>query len=186
MAAKIPKGAKLVFKGKIFDVYQWEQLMFDGSYTTFERLRRPYTVSILATFKGKVVLTQEEQPASAKRENHLFAGRMEKGESPIKAAKRELLEESGMVSNNWHLLKVFEPVSKMDWKVYLFSAANCRKISGQNLDNGERIKVKKVSFEKFMSLSHSLGCGFDNYISEINESKKARSKFKRLLFGQKA
>lgn len=181
MVVKTPKGAKLVFRGAIFDVYQWKQRMFDGTYQTFERLKRPYTVAIMATFKNKVLIAHEEQP-EAKREAWLFAGRMEKGESPIKAAKRELLEESGMVSGNWHLMKVFNPVSKMDWKVYLFSAANCRKVSSQHLDSGERIKIERVSFERFMSLSHKFGGDLGNYLSEIKESKKARNKFKKLLF----
>ena len=109
---------------------------------------------------------------------------MEKRESPIKAAKRELLEESGMASDNWHLLKVFDPISKIDWKVHLFSAADCRKVSEQNLDNGERIKITGVSFERFMSLSHKFGGDLGNYLSEINESEKARSRFKKLLFGR--
>lgn len=158
--------------------------MFDGTYQTFERLNRPYTVTIIATFKNKVLLTREEQPGGAKRDMWLFAGRMERGESPIKAAKRELLEESGMASDNWHLLRVFDPVSKIDWRVHLFSAADCRKVSEQNLDNGERIKVTGVDFERFMSLSHKFGGDLGNYLSEINESEKARSRFKKLLFGR--
>ncbi len=183
MAIKTPKGAKLVFRGAIFDVYQWKQRMFDGSYQTFERLKRPYTVSIIATFKNKVLIAHEEQPLG-KRELGLFAGRMEKGESPIKAAKRELLEESGMASDKWHLIKVFDPVSKIDWKVYLFSAANCRRAADQQLDSGERIKISRVSFEKFMSLSHRFDGNLGNYLSEINESKKTRDRLRKLLFGR--
>lgn len=37
----IPENAKLVFKGKIFDTYQWEQEMYDGSRVTFEKIKRP-------------------------------------------------------------------------------------------------------------------------------------------------
>ncbi len=37
---KIPPNAKRVFKGIIFDVYQWQQKMFDGSKETFEMLKR--------------------------------------------------------------------------------------------------------------------------------------------------
>jgi len=32
---KIPKDAKLVFKGKIFDVYQWQQKVYDGTTVTY-------------------------------------------------------------------------------------------------------------------------------------------------------
>lgn len=33
---KIPSTAKRVFKGIIFDVYRWEQEMFDETTSTFE------------------------------------------------------------------------------------------------------------------------------------------------------
>ena len=36
----IPPEAKCVFRGKIFDVYQWPQRLYDGSTATFEMLRR--------------------------------------------------------------------------------------------------------------------------------------------------
>jgi ADP-ribose pyrophosphatase len=59
---KIPKEAKLVFKGVIFDVYQWQQKMFDGSFETFEMLKRPNTVEIIATQGDKILLSHQSQP----------------------------------------------------------------------------------------------------------------------------
>lgn len=35
----IPDHAKCVFKGVIFDVYQWEQKLYNGTTTTFEKLK---------------------------------------------------------------------------------------------------------------------------------------------------
>ena len=42
----IPANAKKVFHGVIFDVYQWEQEMFDGTKEIFEKLKRPDTVVV--------------------------------------------------------------------------------------------------------------------------------------------
>lgn len=49
----LPKGARLippeadrVFRGEIYEVYQWSQKMPDGSVKTFEMLRRPDTVMV--------------------------------------------------------------------------------------------------------------------------------------------
>ena len=47
MLKPIPKDARCVFKGVIFEVWQWEQKMFDGSMATFERIKRPDTVVII-------------------------------------------------------------------------------------------------------------------------------------------
>jgi len=43
-------------------VYQWPQKMFDGSTATFEMIKRPDTVQIIATVGNKILMTQEEQP----------------------------------------------------------------------------------------------------------------------------
>ena len=59
---KIPKEAKLVFKGQIFDVYQWKQKMFDGSYETFEALKRKDNASIIPVVGNKILICEQEQP----------------------------------------------------------------------------------------------------------------------------
>ncbi|MBI1971043.1 NUDIX hydrolase [Candidatus Woesearchaeota archaeon] len=165
---KIPNTASCVFNGVIFDVYQWKQKMFDGSYATFEALKRPNTIQIIATtaagkeIKGRngkksgrkserICLLQEEQPTKSVFYG-LPGGRQEKNETPLGCAKRELLEETGLASDDWQLLKTYEPFHKLEWFVYVFTARNCKKVAGQKLDAGEKIKVTWVSFDKFISL----------------------------------
>ena len=59
----IPKHAKRVFKGVIFDVYQWKQKMYDGSFKTFEKIKRPDTVIVFPVLdNGKILLTKQSQP----------------------------------------------------------------------------------------------------------------------------
>ena len=58
----IPENAELVFSGKIFDVYQWPQQLFDGTTETFEMLSRKDTVKIIAIKDDKVVITYQKQP----------------------------------------------------------------------------------------------------------------------------
>lgn len=49
----IPKEATKVFEGRIYDVYQWLQKLFDGSTETFEMLSRADTVKIIALVNEK-------------------------------------------------------------------------------------------------------------------------------------
>ena len=58
----IPKSAKCVFKGLFFQTYQWQQKQFDGTYATFEAVKRRPTVQIIATVGDKIILLKEEQP----------------------------------------------------------------------------------------------------------------------------
>ena len=67
-------------------------------------------------------------------------------EDALEAAKRELLEETGYVSDDWtHLLTVPSNATIADNYAYIFSAGNCRKSGEQNLDETEFLNVKKYS-----------------------------------------
>lgn len=101
---KIPPQAKRVFKGIIFDVYHWQQKMFDGSEETFEMLKRVNTIEVISIKDGKICISHQSQPTK-KDFYSLFGGRAEEGEEPLTTAKRELLEESGMTSDSWELYK---------------------------------------------------------------------------------
>ena len=149
----IPPYAKRVFKGVIFDVYQWEQEMFNGTKKTFERMRRPdTTVVIPVTPEGKIVVTEQEQPGM-KLFIGVAGGRGELDEEPLQGAKRELLEETGYESDAWALWLSTQPVNKIDWAVYTFIARNARKVAEMQPDSGEKIALRLVSFEEFASLT---------------------------------
>lgn len=183
---KIPENAKQVFNGIIFDVYQWEQKQFDGSTKTFEMLKRPNTIQVIATSGEKVFVGKEQQPDNPNPFYSLFGGRQEKGEEPLTTAKRELLEETGLSSQDWELLKVDFPQVKVDWSIYLFIARNCKKVQQQQLDSGEKIEVLEVSFEKFLDIIESKefwGTQIRNDIFRIRQNSKDLADFKKKLFG---
>lgn len=185
---KIPTEAKLVFKGVIFDVYQWQQKMFDGTSTTFEMLKRPHTVEVIATQGDKILLSHQSQP-NKKDFFSLFGGRgdKDKPEEPLNTAKRELLEESGLASDEWELVKTYEPFHKIDWQIYLYVARNCRKVAEQKLDAGEQIEVVSRTFEEFVKDVES-----DKYwgneltldILRLKQNKDKMEEFKKKIFGK--
>ncbi|MDP3696449.1 MAG: NUDIX hydrolase [Candidatus Taylorbacteria bacterium] len=147
---KIPKGAKRVYKGKIFEVWEWEQKEFDGGIKTYEMVKRPDSIQIMAVLGGKLLITREEQPPDHVREVGLLGGRGEEGEDPLQAAKRELMEETGMRSDDWELWKVYEPFAKIDHKIYFFIARNLQKKGEPQLEAGEKIEIRAVSFDEFI------------------------------------
>ncbi|MFA6426914.1 MAG: NUDIX hydrolase [Candidatus Magasanikbacteria bacterium] len=182
---KIPKIAKKVFSGEIFDVYQWPQKMYDGSMATFEMIKRPDTVEIIATKGNKVVVCKQKQPQHTSYYPSLFSGRMDKKrKTPLQAAKRELLEESGLTSNDWKLFNVYMPVSKMEWSIYVYIARNCTYSKKQNLDGGEKIKIQEISFENFFNLMIQDKFLVKQLAVDIMRMKLEgkRSQLKKLLF----
>lgn len=180
---KIPKEAKKVFQGIIFDVYQWQQKMFDGSFETFEALKRPSTIQIIPVQEGKILLSYEEQP-NRNATYTFLGGRLEKAEVPLEGAKRELREEAGLESADWELFKVYENESKIDWSIYLFLARSCRKVAEPSLEVGEKIEVKEVDFEEFLKIvadESFWGQEIANDIFRMKESKTKLEEFRKKL-----
>ncbi len=167
-AKLVPAEAEKVFQGKIWAVYQWPQKMFDGSFETFEMLRRPDTVKILPivtaeearelgfkTSETQIIVTKQEQP----RKDCFYdypGGRMDDDDmDELAAAKRELLEETGLSFRNWKLIKVEQPFNKIDWLVYTFLATGLKGCTKQSLDAGEKIEVEAMSFGEVKKLMES-------------------------------
>lgn len=153
--SKLPDKAKKVFNGVIFDVYQWEQEMYDGSTETFEMLGREPACDILAISEGKKILLSHQSQPNKEDFYSLFGGRIEEQEEPLIGAKRELLEESGYESDEWELLRIYQPVHKIDWSNYFYIARNCKKTSDQKLDSGEKIEIIECDFDEFIRIVKS-------------------------------
>ena len=67
-------------------------------------------------------------------------------EEALNAAKRELLEETGYVSDEWsYLLTVPSNATMADNYAHIFAAGNCRKFGEQRLDETEFLNVRKHS-----------------------------------------
>src|SRR3989344_2203505 len=111
----IPESAKRVFEGKIFDVYQWEQELFDGTKETFEKISRPDTVVVIPILSDKRILLLHDEQPDRKPVLTAPSGRIEENEMPEETAKRELLEETGYEVKELVSFFNFQPLNKMDW-----------------------------------------------------------------------
>ncbi len=149
----VPSQAKRVFKGIIFDVYHWQQEMYDNTTETFEMLKRPDTIKILSIKDDKLVILDQQQPDQLKSFYDLPGGRHDiENETELDAAKRETLEETGMTFNTWKLLDIVQPHGKIDWLVYIFLATDFINQTDQNLDSGEKIDVQLIDFDDLKNL----------------------------------
>ena len=136
-----------MFEGKVFDVYQWEQKMYDGSTETFEALRRDDAVGVIATVGDTLVYLKQEQPHEPEPFFCLPGGSLDEGEASLEAAKRELLEETGYQSNEWELFQTYQPEGKIEWTISTYIARNCTLASSPHLDAGERIEVRLIPLD---------------------------------------
>lgn len=184
--AKIQENAKRVFKGEIFEVWQWDQELYDGTKKVFEAAKRPNTVQIVTVKDDKIVLLTEEQPHRKEPYISLPGGRCEATETPLESAKRELAEETGLISADWSLWTESNPVNKLEWTIYTFVARNCQEDRRPELDPGEKISVKYLDFEEFISLCDDEGLNDRSLRFQLLKAKydpAEKAKLHKLLFG---
>jgi ADP-ribose pyrophosphatase len=176
----LPDHATCVYKGKIFDTYQWDQEMYDGSIKTFEKLKRPDTVIVFPVLEdGRILLTVQEQPGKAAFLGGC-GGRVEEGEDILEAAKRECLEETGYEASEWVLWKSEHPASKIDWAVYIFIAKGCKQTNQQNLDGGEKIELKPVTFDEFLQVGRDVKFTEKEIVPDLYEALLNPAKYAEL------
>lgn len=83
----------------------------------------------------------------------LCAGVAEPGETPLEAAKRELLEETGFGGGEWELNMVISAnPGSQDNLSYSFIARGVEKISEQHLDETEDVKVEILTEAQVYSM----------------------------------
>jgi ADP-ribose pyrophosphatase len=111
-------------------------------------------VSVVAqTEAGELILIRQFRPAPAKVALDVVGGAIEPTEDPLVAAKRELLEESGYVSDDWIALGGVQPAQhRLASTVYSFLAKNCRKVKEMDGDATEFLEMVPVSPAEFERL----------------------------------
>lgn len=94
----------------------------------------------------RLILVEQYRHGIGRVSLELPAGVIDKGESPLEAAKRELMEETGYEADEWNALSVCAPEpSKHTNFAHVFVARGARPSSRQDLDSTETIKVRHVA-----------------------------------------
>lgn len=110
-------------------------------------LEYPDWVNVIAITKdGQFVMERQYRHGLGVDSIELPCGVMEKGESPLEAARRELLEETGYGNGEWSRLMTIAPnPGAMSNLTHCFLAVGVEKISGQSLDATEDLTVCLMS-----------------------------------------
>ena len=122
--------------------------------------RRDYVVIVASDTDGNYLCVRQFRQGIKKVTTEFPAGGIERtdgreygaeqgpsaAEDALEAAKRELLEETGYVSDSWrHLLTVPSNATLADNYAHIYVAENCRKSGEQKLDETEFLNVEKHS-----------------------------------------
>lgn len=111
-------------------------------------------VNVIAiTEDGQYIVEEQYRHGIQSVCTELCAGNVEEGETPLHAAQRELLEETGYYSEEWSLIGKFSPnTSAMTNYCYSFLAKGAKKIQEQRLDLSEDIKIRLITESELRKL----------------------------------
>ena len=103
-------SSKELLKTKIFSVTEDEAIEPGGFHIKRAIIQHPGSAVMMAVDEKKRVLLVRQYRLPARQFLwELPAGRVDPGETPLKAAKRELIEETGMRAKKWSKLVTYYP-----------------------------------------------------------------------------
>ncbi len=157
---------KKVLDCHIFNVLTAERTAQDGRTGTFVEIESPDWIVAIPWFlkDGEPFFIMEEQfrHGSESVTREFPAGLVEEGEEASVAAKRELMEETGMTGSFVELGNVCPNNAFMSNRQSFFLVTDLEKVRGQSLDPNETIDVIEVPVEDVI---RDMGTGlYDNGI----------------------
>lgn len=141
-----------VFDGVLIHLYRDEVELPDGKKAVREVIRHPGAVCVLPVDEnGDITLVKQFRYPFGAVTVEAPAGKLEKGEDILEAAKRELKEETGLTAAEMKYIgELYTTPAMIDEIIHLYIARGLS--SGeQQLDEDEFINTEKISLEKAVS-----------------------------------
>lgn len=120
---------KTVYKGKLLKVFVKKVRLPHGYVATYEMVRHPGAALIVPFLtKDKIIMLRQLRPVIGARIYELPAGTLDRGESPLSCARREIVEETGYKAKKFNLLGSIYPVPGYSTeKIFIYKADGLKK-----------------------------------------------------------
>lgn len=140
-----------IYRGKIVNLRCDDALLPDGRPCTREVVEHPGGAAVLCVREGKVLLVRQFRYSYGEELLEIPAGKLDPGEEPIRAAARELEEETGFTASLEPLTVFYPTPGYTNEKIYIYLA---KEIHGgtQRLDDGEFLDVLQLPLEEALRM----------------------------------
>ena len=143
---------KTIYNGKILKLNVDSVELPNGKTASREYINHSGGSAVLYVENNKVLLVRQFRYAYGKEIYEIPAGKLEKGEDPKLAAKRELEEETGYLANDLkELFKLYPSPGYTDEILYVYLAENCIK-SHVNPDEDEFLEWEFIEIDKICKM----------------------------------
>ena len=141
-------SSDLRFIGRVFPVETFDVQLPDGRKSKREIVHHPGGACVLALDENQdLYLVKQYRVGAQAPLREIPAGKLEGEENPLLCARRELLEEVGLIADSWQLLTQFYPSpGYTDELISVYLATNLTK-GKQQLDDGEFLTVEKIALD---------------------------------------
>ena len=138
-----------IFSGKVFTVKTKQVILENGKQQQREVVLHNGGAAILPVDdEGNVYLIRQYRIAFDAEVLEIPAGKLEKGEDPFEAAKRELSEETGFTAKHYfNLGEMWPTVGYCGEKIYIYLATGLTK-GKIHPDDDEFVTTVKMPFEQ--------------------------------------
>ena len=145
--------SKEIFAGRVIRVTYDTVRLENGNTSTREVVHHHGGACILPVDEaGNVYLVRQFRYAIGEEIWELPTGKLEAGEDPFEAARRELGEECGLTADHFTDLGVVYPTVGYDSeRIYIWAATGLHP-AAQHLDEDEFLDVVKMPLEKALAL----------------------------------
>lgn len=151
-------SSKLAYKGKVFSVFADKVEEPGVGVHTRDVIRHNGSIVILAIDESKdardpeIVLERQYRHAAGQYLIELPAGRIEPGEAPLAAAKREMIEETGYRAKRWtYLTKYFASPGFLGEAMSIYLAREIREGAAQP-EADEQIEVIRMRVSEVLAM----------------------------------
>lgn len=144
-----PVKQDYIYKGKIVNLRVDDALLPNGTTAKREIVEHPGGVCVAAlTDNNELMFVEQFRYPYFEVVLELPAGKLEYGEDPFEAGKRELREETGATASKYEDLGKLYPTPGYCGEIIHMYLAKNLSFGEQNLDSDEFLEVKKIPLEK--------------------------------------
>ena len=141
-----------IFEGKVIHVVKDEVVLDDGSIANREVVYHNGGVCIALKDEDKYFMVRQFRYACDKEMLEFPAGKVEKGEDPDEAIKREAIEETGYVATDIKKMGQVIPTCGYDSEIIRLYYGVAGQHVGQHFDVDERINLEKYTFAEIKNM----------------------------------